>query len=715
MRKRLRIHGWRLAGLPLLLALAPPGAAREARPAAADHQAAIATLLALPVAVGLVGARDRPVFAWVEVRAGVRNIWLSPGPGQAARRLTRRTDDDGIDIHDLALSDDGGGIAWTLGGDAEFPNQPVPNTGHAALGAKQTVWVGATGGSATAPRMLGEGHSPVFSPDGRRVAFVEGGALFVGAAAGDAGATRVAQLPGSIETLSWSPDGRGLLFASRRGDHGPIMLFDIAAGRLRYLDPDVTQDLSPAFSPDGRRVAFIRAVNPPDGATGIEASYWQVRVVDVASGAAHDAWQAPAGSGGRYYGTRTGNLFWADGDRLLFPSEASGWLHVLSVPVAGGAATDLTPGDAEVENFTVSRDGRTLLFATNLGEPERRHLWQRPVRGGAPATRLTGGAGIESFPTVAGDALAIIASGVRQTPVAAAVAADGRLRPFVPASPTQSATAGFVAPEPVRFRAGDGVEVHATWFRARGEGKGRHPALIFLHGGPRRQMLAGVHPMPYYANAYLMNQHLAADGFDVLAINYRSGTGYGRAFREAADTGARGASEYRDVLAAAHWLQARDDIDPRRIGLWGGSWGGYLTALGLARDSAIFAAGADLHGVHNRLGTPPPTLSPDAQQRWRDTAWASSPFAALDRWCSPVLLVHGDDDRNVPFGQTPELAAALRARGVPYQTLMLPDERHEFFRYASWLSAYGAVDAFLTHYLQGPSAGAQRAGCAGRR
>ena len=101
----------RWISLPLLLTLAPPGAAHEARPAAAaDHQAAIATLLALPVAVGLVGARDRPVFAWVEVRAGVRNIWLSPGPGQAARRLTRRTDDDGIDIHDLALSDDGGGI-----------------------------------------------------------------------------------------------------------------------------------------------------------------------------------------------------------------------------------------------------------------------------------------------------------------------------------------------------------------------------------------------------------------------------------------------------------------------------------------------------------------------------------------------------------------------------------------------------------------------------
>lgn len=666
-----------------------------AGPTSPDHEAAIARLLGLPMSVGLVGASERPVFAWVEMRAGVRTLWVSPGPGQSPRRLTDTRRDDGVDLHHLALSRDGATIAWTQGGDGEFPDLPPPNSGHAARGGTQTVWVRATAAEAIA-RVLGEGHSPVFSPDGSRVAFLSGGTLLLAEVSGGA-ATKLAQLPGTIEDLSWSPDGKRLLFVSRRRDHGLVALFDLASAALSYPDPAMTQDVSPIFSPDGRSLAFIRTVAPPFGATGTEASYWSVRVVELATGKAHTAWRATPGAGGRYYGTRTANLFWSADDRLLFPSEASGWVHVMAAPARGGTAVDLTPGEAEVENFALSADRRTLIYAGNFGDVERRHLWQRPLAGGA-ARQLTAGDGIEGFPTIAGDALAVVASGVRVPPHAALVKTGGGLVPMV-AGGDPAETGDFVAPEPVRFAAEDGVTVHATLFKARGGSKRPHPALIFLHGGPRRQMLPAFHLMPYYANAYLLNQHLAMDGFDVLAINYRSGTGYGRAFREAAETGREGASEYRDVLAAARWLAARRDVDPRRIGLWGGSWGGYLTALGLARDSAIFAAGVDLHGVHDLVRTPPPMLPPEVQARWRETAWQSSPASALDRWRSPVLLVHGDDDRNVDFAQSVRLAEALTARGVELDTLMLPGERHEFFRYESWVKAYAATDGFLAGAL----------------
>ncbi|NJB99990.1 S9 family peptidase [Sphingomonas sp. ABOLD] len=676
---------------PALLVM---GAAAQSRP---DHRPAIARLLALPMAVGLTGARDRPVFAWVELRAGVRNIWLLPAPGQSPRRLTDRTIDDGVDLHSLALNRDGTRIAWTQGGDAEFPDLPPPNSGHAARGGSQSVWVRATatGGAA---RSLGEGHAPVFSPDGERVAFVVGGTLLLASAA-DGPAAKLAQLPGKIEDLSWAPDGKRLLFVSRRGDHGLIALFDLADGTLSYPDPGMTQDVSPIFSPDGASIAFIRTVTPPFGATGTEASYWSIRIVDLATGLARTAWRAGAGAGGDYYGTRTANLLWSADDRLLFPSEASGWVHVLAVPARGGTAIDLTPGEAEVENFTLSVDRRTLIYAGNQGDLERRHVWQQPLAGGR-ARQWTPGDGIEGFPTVAGNALAVVVSDVRRPPHVALVAGAGVVTPLGAYS-DPAETRDFVAPQPVRFTAEDGVTVHATLFRARRGGNGQHPALIFLHGGPRRQMLPAFHLMPYYASAYLLNQHLAMDGFDVLAINYRSGTGYGRAFREAAETGREGASEYRDVLAAARWLAARRDIDPHRIGLWGGSWGGYLTALGLARDSAMFAAGVDLHGVHDLVRAPPPMLPPAEQDRWRAMAWQSSPAAAIDRWRSPVLLVHGDDDRNVDFAQSVRLAAALTARGVPLETLMLPDERHEFFRYQSWVQAYAATDGFLDRTLGG--------------
>ena len=158
----------------------------------------------------------------------------------------------------------------------------------------------------------------------------------------------------------------------------------------------------------------------------------------------------------------------------------------------------------------------------------------------------------------------------------------------------------LVTPQQVIFKATDGVEVHGQLFVPRdGKPTEKHPALVFMHGGSMRQMLLGWHYMYYYSNSYAMNQYLANHGYVVLSVNYRSGIGYGRAFREAPGRAGRGATEYRDVVAAGKFLQARPDVDASRVGLWGGSYGGFLTAMGLAHNSDIFAAGVDFHGVHD--------------------------------------------------------------------------------------------------------------------
>ncbi|MGZ8298150.1 MAG: alpha/beta hydrolase family protein, partial [Allosphingosinicella sp.] len=183
-------------------------------------------------------------------------------------------------------------------------------------------------------------------------------------------------------------------------------------------------------------------------------------------------------------------------------------------------------------------------------------------------------------------------------------------------------------------------------------------------------------------------------------VNYRSGTGYGSAFRDAPELARGGASEYRDVLAAGRWLAARGDVDPARIGIWGGSWGGYLTALALARDSDLFAAGVDFHGVHSMLRPLPGNLSPDAQAAARQRQWTSSPLGAIERWRSPVLLIHGDDDRNVDFSQSVLLARELAARRIPYRALVFPNERHSFLLHSNWLAGFRAADAFLEENLK---------------
>jgi dipeptidyl aminopeptidase/acylaminoacyl peptidase len=253
----------------------------------------------------------------------------------------------------------------------------------------------------------------------------------------------------------------------------------------------------------------------------------------------------------------------------------------------------------------------------------------------------------------------------------------------------------LVVPQQVIYTSSDGMPVHAQLFLPPGGAPAtRHPALVFMHGGSRRQMLLGWHYMDYYNNAYGMNQYLASQGYVVLSINYRSGTGYGLNFREAIDYGASGASEFNDVEGAGLYLRTRADVDAARIGLWGGSYGGYLTALGLARASSLFAAGVDFHGVHDWSTRHTANTSAAATDAAR-TAFESSPMASVRTWRSPVLLIHGDDDRNVDFNETITLANALRQHGVYFEQLILPDEIHGFLRHASWLRGYhAAVDFF---------------------
>ena len=150
----------------------------------------------------------------------------------------------------------------------------------------------------------------------------------------------------------------------------------------------------------------------------------------------------------------------------------------------------------------------------------------------------------------------------------------------------------LITPKQVVFKSDDGLEIHGQLFVPAGRTQ-PGPALIFTHGGPIRQVMLGFHYMDYYHNAYAMNQYLASRGYVVLSVNYRLGIMYGRAFREPPNSGWRGASEYKDVLAGAKLLQSQPAVDPKKIGLWGGSYGGYLTALGLARNSDLFAAGVD--------------------------------------------------------------------------------------------------------------------------
>jgi dipeptidyl aminopeptidase/acylaminoacyl peptidase len=215
-------------------------------------------------------------------------------------------------------------------------------------------------------------------------------------------------------------------------------------------------------------------------------------------------------------------------------------------------------------------------------------------------------------------------------------------------------------------------------------------------------MMLGFHYAPYYHNAYSENEYLANLGYVVLAVNYRGGLMYGRAFRERPDLGWRGASEYKDILAAGKYLQSLPYVDPKRIGMWGGSWGGYLTSLALARNSDLFAAGVDIHGVHDwyrfsAFDGSAPGSTPGAPDRADaiKLAYESSTISGVPAWKSPMLFVMGDDDRDVPFLQAVDLLARLREQHVHVEQLIIPDELHEFLLWKSWVRVYGSAGEFF--------------------
>ena len=682
---------------------------------AQERQFTLEQVLSAPFPSDLAASPSGGKIAWVLNAKGARNIWVAEPPAYKGRQLTTYADDDGAEVGELIWTPDGASIIYTRGGDLDgFGENPNPRSNSEEP--KQLIWIVQLSGSQ--PQQLAEGHSAVISPKGDRIIYINKRDIWQANTDRSGKPSLLVQTKGRSGSLHLSPDGTMLAFANGRGDHSFIGIYDLTAAmpakQVRYLDPSVDRDSEPVWSRDGKQLAFIRVPATREASafgprrTGAP---WAIRVANVQSGTSREIWKSDEGAGSAFRDVVSDDqIFWSADNRIVFPWEKDGWTHLYSIAATGPdkqKAIVLTPGEFEVEHVSLTPDGNQIAYSSNQGDIDRRHIWRVSPAGGRPPQAITSGSGIEWSPLVlsGGNVVAFLRSDARKPERAAIIIGSGAAQDLAPDTiPSDFPESALVEPQQVILNAADGLKIHGQLFLPPNQDRSkRYPALLFLHGGSRRQMLLGWHYNYYYRNSYAMNQYLANHGYVVLSVNYRSGIGYGMEFREALNYGATGASEFQDVLGAGLFMRSRAEVDPQRIGLWGGSYGGYLTAMGLSRASDLFAAGVDMHGVHdwnivirNFVPAYDPQAKPDAAR----LAFESSPLSSIKTWRSPVLLIHGDDDRNVPFSETVHLVEALRNQGVEFEQLIFPDEIHDFLTHADWLRAYHASADFFDKHLK---------------
>lgn len=648
----------------------------------------------LPQPAQVSAAQRADALAWLNRQAGRQELWVTRG---ADSQLVYRYEDDGQAVSGLTISPDGAWLAYVRG---SVPNAQgeVSNPLNLPDVQQRVLWMIPAQANATPRRVAGDG-SPVvsggvFSPDGALLAWTAGrDAWALDLKDGAAQPRRLFTIRGTASELAWSPDARRLGFVSRRGTHGFVGVLDLASREIRYLSPGIDSDQMPAWSPEGRYLAFLRVPEPVQSyrfTPRLTSIPWSIMLADFETGDVRTLWTAEQGLGstaGKAQGSARGEnglrtpLLWTHDRHLVFSWERTGWSRLYRINIDSGSAVLLTEGDGEIPAAALSQDGRSVYYVANALERERFELYQVDAKGGV-AQRISAGLGAahRQPPVALVDGRVAFLGYDAHTP-AQVMTVGARGEPVAvkrdlvsPAFPADA----LVKPQVVEIVAEDGVQSNALLFRPKGVRKdAKRPAVLYAHGGSR--LIETFEPH----HGWGFVEALVQRGYVVLAPNYRSGIGYGLAFREAPGYGGSGGTDTRDIIAAGRFLAGLPDVNPRRMGIFGISYGGYLTTHAMARAPELWAAGASLVGVADwqmemeldRGGAPLPFRLSQRMQ-YEDLAFESSASAHLDRWRAPILFVSGDDDADGWLAQAIELGQRLRSRGIEVEALVEPGGTH---------------------------------------
>ncbi|HLL83634.1 MAG TPA: prolyl oligopeptidase family serine peptidase, partial [Longimicrobium sp.] len=385
---------------------------------------------------------------------------------------------------------------------------------------------------------------------------------------------------------------------------------------------------------------------------------------------------------------------WAGDDRVWFISEKTGYSHLYTAPATGGAITPLTQGSWEVAEVQPSADGRRFHITTSETHPGERSLYALSIDGG-PRTRLTALEGWTEARVSPDGRWAALLHSTADAPAELYLMPVGR--GATPRRVTTSTTAEFrrgpwIRPQVMTFQARDGATVYARIYRPRDLGAASNGAgVLFVHGAG---YLQNAHRgWSTYYREYMFNHLLASRGYTVMDVDYRGSAGYGGAWR----TGIyrhMGGKDLSDHVDAARWMVANEGVDAKRVGLYGGSYGGFITLMGLFTEPDVFRSGAALRSVTDWAHYNHPYTARILNQPQDDTLAyrRSSPIYFAEGLRGDLLMAHGMVDTNVHFQDIVRLTQRLiELRKTNWELAVYPVEDHAFTRPESWADQYRRI------------------------
>jgi dipeptidyl aminopeptidase/acylaminoacyl peptidase len=456
----------------------------------------------------------------------------------------------------------------------------------------------------------------------------------------------------------------------------------------------------PVVSADGKfAVAAARSADNKDRwYVTVDAETGKTRVIDTL----HDeAWVREAGFGA------SSIEFLPDNRRISFMSERDGWMHLYTLDVSSenSKAVQLTEGKWEVTGVELAADGKKFYLTTSEAHPGERHLYSIGIDGGT-RTRITSMTGSNDGTVSPDDSTVALVHSYSNKPPEIFLMPNrpGATARQITTTPTDEwRSFNWIDPKVITFKARDGVDVHARLFTPEMIGSRRDPSrpgVVFVHGAG---YLQNAHRYwSTYFREYMFHNLLASRGYVVLDVDYRASSGYGRDWRTAIYRH-MGGKDLEDIVDGARYLAAKEQVNPRRIGLYGGSYGGFITLMAMFTTPDVFAAGAALRPVtdwaHYNHGYTSNILN--VPQKDAEAYRKSSPIYFADGLRGALLICHGMVDTNVHFQDSVRLAQRLiELRKENWELAVYPVENHAFSEETSWADEYRRILKLFEEHLR---------------